>query len=371
MKRTVTIIGNNGSGAPLSDGGRIKLRLFRDLLVREGISVNIIELDGWKKHPIGLIASIRKSVRKGDTILIMGGPKGCRVVIPLVCFFNKKRRARAVFCLLGVGTLDAVIKGLPEEDVSRFLKCEDFFGLHDEKMGRRLQSLDAVIPENEQLVTVYRNFYGLNNLCMIRNFRDVEIQPRDYKTQGVFRIVFFARVCASKGIFDLLDAVSLLIDQGFDIELSIYGELQFDEEEGRRFQDFLDERVIYKGTIASSESISTLATFDLFCLPTRYYGEGTPGSLIEAFIAGTPVLISSYSQSSLFVPSKEYGLVFEIGNTADLIEKLRYAYNNWQELAQMGVNGQSLGKKYVYAYNRKDFLSGILGEDDENPDHDC
>ena len=46
----------------------------------------------------------------------------------------------------------------------------------------------------------------------------------------------------------------------------------------------------YKGAIQHSEVISTISKYDLFFLPTR--GENYGHAIVEAFIAGTPVLIS-------------------------------------------------------------------------------
>ena len=45
----ITFIANNANNGLVSDGG-IKIRLYKDLLIKEGYKENNIELDGWKKE---------------------------------------------------------------------------------------------------------------------------------------------------------------------------------------------------------------------------------------------------------------------------------------------------------------------------------
>ena len=86
----ITFIANNANNGLVSDGGRIKIRLYKDLLIKEGYKVNIIELDGWKKRVFNIIFQIKKAIKNRDRIVIMAGPKGCRKIIPLLNFLNKK-----------------------------------------------------------------------------------------------------------------------------------------------------------------------------------------------------------------------------------------------------------------------------------------
>ena len=109
MKRKIYIIGNNNNSQNISDGGRIKLRLFAKLL-SENNEVTIIDLSGWKKNILRVVYQIKKSIKEQSTIVIMAGPSGCRILIPIINYFNKKHKSKAVFCALGVGTIDKLIK---------------------------------------------------------------------------------------------------------------------------------------------------------------------------------------------------------------------------------------------------------------------
>ena len=90
MKR-ITIIGNNAHGNEVYDGGRLKIRLYATVLKENGYDVNIIDLDGWKFRFLSVLKQIKEATKRGDTILIMAGPKGCRMMIPLVNKRNKEK----------------------------------------------------------------------------------------------------------------------------------------------------------------------------------------------------------------------------------------------------------------------------------------
>ena len=360
--KKVTIIANYGSEGEVSDGGRIKVRLYANLLKKNGIQVNIIDLDGWKYKILQTISKIRRAIKNEDVIVIMAGPKGCRVIIPLVNRLNKKKKVRTVFCPLGIGALDSLLKPLDQEQVIRFLNCESFFSLQDEKMGSELAKLDLVAPENERLMRVYTEFYKLSNLRLLPNYRDEEVANRAYSVEpGTLRIIYASRICESKGIFDLMKAVKELDDLSYGIKLDIYGEMQLSGQEKAKFESFMSSNIAYRGIAKFAEMIDLMKKYDLFCLPTKYYGEGTSGALVESFIAGTPALVSSYSQANLLVNDGVDGFIYRIGDVEDLKDKILSVYRDKAKLEAIGKAAQEKAKSYLFEYNKETFFEAILG----------
>lgn len=362
MKK-VTIIGNNNNDKLITDGGRIKIRLYASLLKKSDLLSEIIDLFHWYFKPFKLIWKIKKAVKRGDTILIMAGPKGCRTIIPLVNKYNKKGLSRTVFCPLGIGTLDKVVEKLKPTDVTKFLNREDYFGLSDEKMGKELKKLDLVIPQNLVLTEVYKDFYKMDNVRLLSNFRDVEIEKKEYSKTDDLHIMYASRICQNKGIFDLLEVVSNLNKEGkTNISLDVFGDNQLEKDELELFNSFLSENIKYLGEIHQSEMIGKIKEHDVFCLPTKYHGEGTPGVLIESFIAGTPVLISSYSQANLLVKKDVTGFIYEIGNKDELKKAILRLLENKDLLEKAGIAAQEDSKKYLFSENKSTFIECITGE---------
>ncbi|MFA5503255.1 MAG: glycosyltransferase, partial [Bacilli bacterium] len=120
--------------------------------------------------------------------------------------------------------------------------------------------------------------------------------------------------------------------------------------------------VSYNGVLLKTEVIGTIKKYLMFSLPTRYYGEGAPGALVESLIAGVPVLVSSYSQVNALIQDNENGIIYEIGNKEDLKNKLLYIYKNPEKIIAMRKAAFESGKKFLYSGNRELFLSSILGD---------
>jgi glycosyltransferase involved in cell wall biosynthesis len=112
-----------------------------------------------------------------------------------------------------------------------------------------------------------------------------------HKEIGVMRMVFLSRISRKKNLDFALD---LLRDMRGQVEFDIYGPLE-DMDYWQECQTIITDlppniKVTYKGVVKPEESITTLAPYHLFFLPTR--GENFGHAILEAFRAGCPVLIS-------------------------------------------------------------------------------
>ena len=363
--KSVLIIGKKyiKSGIP-ADGGRLKVLLYEKKLKDEGNIVSILDLYHWFYHPFKLISLIKKGVKTNDVILIMGGPKGCRPIIKIVNHFNKKHHKRVGFCPLGIGTLDKLLRNKNSQQVQSFMKGEDFLGINDKKMKLELDKLDFIMPQNSIIFDVYKKFYQLNNLTLVNNFRDFkqkELKIHENK-DDIIPLIFVSRVTENKGIFDVLEAVKKINSPMVKFTLDIYGEKQLNKEELSKFDNFLNETIRYHGPISNDKINELYNNYSLLVFPTKYYGEGTPGTIIEALISGLPILISNYSQATLLIKDNISGLIYDFNNINSLIDRLDYVYNNQKILKTFAENAYKEGSKYLYENNRKVFLETILGE---------
>lgn len=355
--KNVLLIGKYGEGQNISDGGSLKVRLYKECLEQNGVQVTLLDLYNWKKKIIRSLLYLKKQIKNNDCILIMGGPNGSRKLIPLVNRFNRRYHKRTVYCPLGIGTIENIIKDLDSKSVNEFINCQNFFDIRDDKMANSLSKLSLIIPQNDTLTTLYKTFYKLDNVETVLNFRNVLIEPRKYILHKPFKIIFLSRIAENKGIFLLMEAVSKIDD----VILDIYGEKQLTEDEQLSFDSMINsnDRINYNGICDFDKCIYLLKEYDLFCLPTKYVGEGTSGAFIESLIAGTPTLLSSYSQAKELVKDGKNGFLFEINSLNDLINKITIIKNS--DISSISAESQKLAKRYVFEYNKDDFLKSILG----------
>lgn len=371
----IAIIGNKTTpnGAPLADGGRIRTALYYEKLKEEGFDVGFVELQGWQRKIIRLIFEIKKAIKENDIVLLMAGPRSARFLVRLCVFFNKKKKTRIVFSMLGVGPIQQKIKRLEPTQVNDFMQNKATFGIKDKKMGKCLGKLDLILAQNEIILNWYKHFYKVANIAILENFRDVpfrkelEGKQHDY-TNKERKIVFFSRLTYKKGILDLLNAVSSLNENSKDrkIHLDIWGEMQLTQDEEEAFKNMLSAHIVYKGVLENNKAIKTLSEYDFMVFPTKYHGEGTSGSIIESFLAGVPILSSSYSQSSLLIKEGVNGLIFKINDVESLIFNLTKIVDMApDELKSFHENAYTAGNKYDYQEYRKKFVSLITGNDNK------
>lgn len=85
----------------------------------------------------------------------------------------------------------------------------------------------------------------------------------------------------------------------------------------------------------------------MLILPTQYYTEGFPGSILDAYIAGIPVIVTDWKHSHEFVIENKTGFIVPFGESVDeIVEKIKLLYFNRDLLHNMKINAREESKKY-------------------------
>lgn len=97
----------------------------------------------------------------------------------------------------------------------------------------------------------------------------------------------------------------------------------------------------YHGPLEPSDIYMTLEKYDAMLLPTHFYTEGLPGSILDAYISGIPVVVTKWKHATEFVDDGESGIIipFEDDGTA-LVEAVMNLFENTTLLNQMKVKAQ-------------------------------
>lgn len=143
-------------------------------------------------------------------------------------------------------------------------------------------------------------------------------------SDDIFRFVYTGNISREKGVGHLLDAFKMLqekIGRGKDIELHLYG--AGENELIDKFKS--EEKVFYHGRVDNSILLKALSSYDVFVFTTVYSNEGHSGSVVEALMAGLPVIASDLSGVAEIIENKGNGLLVAPGDTKQLaiaMEKL-------------------------------------------------
>lgn len=116
--------------------------------------------------------------------------------------------------------------------------------------------------------------------------------------QDRFTVLFVGILTPTKGIWTLLEAVSILRQQGIDVQAVLVGE--FDESDTNSLWNQrvaalgLNDHFRLAGRLAGEKKWLQFRQADVFCLPTHYESEALPRVIIEAMQFALPVVASAW-----------------------------------------------------------------------------
>lgn len=353
------LIGNLNHFTPKTCGQVTKTLLYYSILRKEYKDLDYIDLSS-KFHILYFFIFAKRITKKYDLIVALPGPRSCHYILPKLVKSNKKRHCRIIYSAIGVGYFkNNFINALNNDKTFvRNIKKNDVF---------TFKHIDACLFELENVSDLHKTFYLCSNSFVIPNFRNVKICKNRHvfsKQNSPLKIVFLSRICEIKGIFDLIKVVKDINNDGYKVQLDIFGEnnsLNFDEL--KLFNENLNNYISYKGHVDNNKVIDLFSNYDVLCFPTKYFVEGIPGVIVEAFMSGTPIISSNFLQAKYLFNNGINGLIYKFNNKKDLKNKILDMYNNRKILKKLSIAAYKTGKKYTYSYWRKNFLNIINGKD--------
>jgi len=114
--------------------------------------------------------------------------------------------------------------------------------------------------------------------------------------------------------------------------------------------------VSYKGILPTEEIYETLTKYDLMIFPTRFYTEGFPGTILDSYIAGLPIVSTYWKFAADFIIQGKTGLIVPFEDSKnEFINAVVKLYNDPDLLLTMKLNAYEQSKNYS-AENAWDIL---------------
>ena len=129
-------------------------------------------------------------------------------------------------------------------------------------------------------------------------------------------ILFMGEIGKRKGIYDLLQALSIIKKSGCDFKAIIAGPGEIEQAKKRAKELLLSECTFFVGPVAGEEKVTLLHKAWCFVLPS--YAEGLPISILEALAAGLPVVSTTVGGIPDVIIQKENGFLIEPGDVHSL-----------------------------------------------------
>lgn len=321
-KKKIAIIGHFGGNEILLDGQTVKTQvLFRELSERTDWRIQKVDTYYRHRNLPKLLIQLVSALFTTKDIIIITSQNGRRFFFPILYCFSKFFHTSVYHDVIGA----RLAKFTEEKPV--FKKYLNSFRVNWVETDRLKQDLESV---------------GVNNAVVLPNFKRLRIAEMD-QNEGVctkpYKLCTFSRVMKEKGIEDAINAVKIANEklEAAVYTLDIYGPI--DPEQTEWFETVcasLPSCVKYCGKVHYEDSVDTLKNYFALLFPTRYYTEGVPGTIIDAYAAGLPVIASQWESFSDVIDQgiTGYGytfsdrealtnLLFQIAEMPEMITELK------------------------------------------------
>lgn len=307
----IGVLGHFAKNTDICDGQTVKTRNVEKALLSGNQEIITVDSYKWKKHPFSFFLNIIKLIRKSEVIIMLPDAGGIKIYPYIINFFSNKNKVK-MYSVVGAW--------LPS-----YLK-------NNKRIRNQLKKFNYILVETQTMQNQLRE-QGFDNTVIVPNFKDVyPIKETEINFNFEYPLSFciFSRVMKEKGVTDAIYACERLNKEvGENVcVLDIYGPIQ--EEYKTEFSELCERYssvVKYKGIINPSQSVEVLKNYYMLLFPTLFYTEGIPGTIIDAFSAGIPVLASQW-ESYCDVLSEKDSITYKFKDKEELYKQLRYCIEN-------------------------------------------
>lgn len=299
MKK-VCVIGHFGFGKELLNGQTIKTKIVTEELERQLGKKQVMKIDthGGVKSLLKLPFQAFSALKKCDNIIIFPAHNGLRIITPILSVENKLFHRKLHYVVIG-GWLPNFVEN------RRTLK-------------NLLQRYDYIYVETSTMKKMLKE-KGFRNIDIMPNCKNIPIlseKELTYTASEPYKLCTFSRVMKEKGIEDAICAVKQVNNQLGRIAciLDIYGQIDSNQTEWfedlrQKFPDFIR----YCGCVDADKSVEILKDYYALLFPTHFYTEGIPGTIIDAYAAGVPVISAKWESFDDVVDEGKTGFGYEFG----------------------------------------------------------
>ena len=307
------LIGNFADGMKEINGQTVKTFELYHALSKK-INVDCVDTYYLRRKPY-LFTKILRNILQYNNYIICLSWSGYKILLPIIIILKLCFRDKRIF--------DVVIGGIRHEQIKT------------NYIYRYLQKfIDGIYVESLNMQKNY-NYLGVHQVKYMPNFKYVEQYVRE-DDDKFFHLCTMSRVCCEKGIEDAIEAVKKIKDKSnYKIKLTIYGPVEQGYKE--KFKSLIKKEgcIEYGGIINYHDTTKVLSRINALLFPTFWKGEGFPGTIIDAFASGTPVIASDWNCNSEIINNMKQGILIRPHSVDDLVNAIIYLYNNPLEVKRM------------------------------------
>lgn len=346
----ILFIGDCGNFKNTSNGVYAKnIQLF-NRLKEVFVTLKHVNTNNWKKNPSVLLNVLRSiwQYRKKDIIISLNTYSSYKLIKIVKRLFPS---IRLNYFVIG-GILPNFISQL-EMKQRECYSIVKWFMVESQEMKRKMELL------------------GYKNVIHIPNFKKIAYIPEKSTEASVpFRFVFLSRIIPEKGCDLIMEATRRINKEIGEDKFLVHFYGKIDDSYESQFLKIINEipNAEYKGflNLADVSNYDVLASYSAMLFPTFWKGEGFPGILIDAMIAGTPVIASEWGYNTEIIENGTTGIIIKSKNVDELANAMNSFICNHSKVAEMTRHCRIQAMEYDTAkVLNKDLFAKILKKEIE------
>ncbi len=212
-----------------------------------------------------------------------------------------------------------------------------------------------------------RRSYKRSAIAVTTSLRKVELtgpagRTRPFPKPGEpIRLLYTGRLFEEKGLLELEEAIKLLVDRGYDIQIEMagasYGDTTIDTVMERARAHGIDHRISLVGFLeAGPELLAAYDRSDIYVLPT--WGEGSVTRTIkEAFARGLPVVSTTIRENTQFLTDGVHAVLVPMRDPVAFADGIERVIKDPELRATMTANGFEWVQDYTNEHS-----AALVGE---------
>lgn len=153
-----------------------------------------------------------------------------------------------------------------------------------------------------------------------------------------------------KGIENAVNAVEN-INRNYNrmvYKLDIYSPIDPNEEDWfEKIRDKFPNYIRYCGVVEPQNSVSTVRNYFAMLFPTHFYTEGIPGTIIDAYASGVPVIASKWISFYDGVDENVTGIGYPVDGLVKLEDVLESVIHCPKKIIDMKMNCLKKAQSYI------------------------
>lgn len=301
-------------------------------------NIKILESTGYKRNPMLFAWRMIVLMSICENVVVFPAQNGIKVLAPLCCWLKKIFHTKTYYNVIG-GWLGNLVDEKP-------------------KLKKSLRDFNCIFVETNVMKQELKK-RGIYNSEKLVNFKRTKAIDKDEvrKVERPVKLCYFSRVTKMKGIADAVQVVNKINKGETRCVLDIYGPIAdgYDAEFEQLKLEFGKE-IVYKGKSKPTEGVRIISKYDLQLFPTHYKTEGIPGSILDSYFAGVPIIAAKWNSYNDVILENQTGIGYEIGNIEEFYEKLNEIISDSNKIMQMKYMALQESEKYTSETVLNEFL---------------